>query len=202
EEKYQALSVGSMGWSGLGFASTGGEGKGKDLSMLDDSYRLHIAFKGNDTEHVTHAIGVGSAHFSLGLKPFNDNGKLYGLMGDFKRDGEWYCFDIPFDEIAMRANPVFANESNYIDNVISILSGGTAGVGLNFDAIFFYRDAKEQLMGDVNGDGVLDVKDVTGLINYILGTPPADFVLENANIDGEGEIDVQDVTALINMILD
>ncbi|MBR5102074.1 MAG: hypothetical protein IK092_03015, partial [Muribaculaceae bacterium] len=50
-------------------------------------------------------------------------------------------------------------------------------------------------------DGEVDVKDVTALISYILGTTPTDFVLENANVNGEGEIDVQDVTALINMIL-
>ena len=57
------------------------------------------------------------------------------------------------------------------------------------------------LKGDVNGDGDVDVKDVTALITYILGKTPAAFVLENANVNDEGEIDVQDVTALINMIL-
>ena len=56
-------------------------------------------------------------------------------------------------------------------------------------------------IGDVNGDEEIDVKDVTALITYILGTTPANFVLDNANINGEGEIDVQDVTALINLIL-
>ncbi|MBR5102232.1 MAG: phosphodiester glycosidase family protein [Muribaculaceae bacterium] len=66
-----------------------------------------------------------------------------------------------------------------------------------------YSDVQqlEPLMGDVNGDGVIDVKDVTAIITYILGDVPQDFVIENANINGEGEIDVQDVTALINMIL-
>ncbi|MBR5102997.1 MAG: starch-binding protein [Muribaculaceae bacterium] len=59
------------------------------------------------------------------------------------------------------------------------------------------------LIGDCNGDGVVDVKDVTALISYILGTTPAGFVIENANVnqDPSGNIDVQDVTALINLIL-
>ncbi|MBR5102559.1 MAG: leucine-rich repeat protein, partial [Muribaculaceae bacterium] len=58
------------------------------------------------------------------------------------------------------------------------------------------------LKGDCNGDGVVDVKDVTALITYILGETPAGFVIANANVNGTGEIDVQDVTALINMILE
>ncbi|MBR5102231.1 MAG: phosphodiester glycosidase family protein, partial [Muribaculaceae bacterium] len=64
-----------------------------------------------------------------------------------------------------------------------------------------YRDMDAPLLGDVNGDGEIDVKDVTALITYILGDIPEDFVIENANVNGEGEIDVQDVTAIINIIL-
>ncbi|MBR5102069.1 MAG: M6 family metalloprotease domain-containing protein [Muribaculaceae bacterium] len=62
----------------------------------------------------------------------------------------------------------------------------------------------DPLIGDVNGDGEIDVKDVTMLIAYILGDSPEGFVIENANVnqDPDGEIDVQDVTALINMILE
>ena len=53
--------------------------------------------------------------------------------------------------------------------------------------------------GDVNGDGIVDVSDVTALINMILGTTPAD--LEVADINADGILDVTDVTALINAIL-
>ena len=207
EEDYPALTVGTLGWSGLGFASTGGASVGKNLTMLDDSYRLHIAFKGNDMQHVTHAVGVGAAHFSLGIRPFDDNGNVYGLLGDFKRDGEWYCFDIPYEEIAARANPVFANPTNYIDNVISILSGATTGVGLNFDAVFFYRDGGEQLLGDVTGDGVVDISDVNAVINAMLGKggltpgPSPDGEGSPADINNDGKVDISDVNAVINIML-
>ncbi|MBR5102753.1 MAG: glycosyl hydrolase 53 family protein, partial [Muribaculaceae bacterium] len=56
-------------------------------------------------------------------------------------------------------------------------------------------------LGDVDNDGIVNVSDLTALINYILGTTPADFVIENANVNGEGVIDVSDITALINLIL-
>ena len=62
-----------------------------------------------------------------------------------------------------------------------------------------YQLSKNVKFGDVNGDGYVDVSDVTALINMILGTTPAD--LEVADINGDGILDVTDVTALINEIL-
>ncbi len=57
------------------------------------------------------------------------------------------------------------------------------------------------LKGDVNGDGDVNVNDVTVLINYILGKNPTPFVEANADVNGDEGINVNDVTALINMIL-
>lgn len=62
-----------------------------------------------------------------------------------------------------------------------------------------YLLCKNVKFGDVNGDGKVDVSDVTALINMILGTTPAD--LEVADINADGILDVTDVTALINEIL-
>lgn len=62
-----------------------------------------------------------------------------------------------------------------------------------------YQLSKNVKFGDVNGDGIVDVSDVTALINMILGTTPAD--LEVADINADGILDVTDVTALINAIL-
>ena len=53
--------------------------------------------------------------------------------------------------------------------------------------------------GDINGDGEVNVSDVTALINKILGSSTySDAVCD---INGDGEINVSDVTALINLIL-
>lgn len=53
--------------------------------------------------------------------------------------------------------------------------------------------------GDVNGDGAVDVSDVTALINKILGTVAFDDSV--CDVDGNGVVNVSDVTALINLIL-
>ncbi len=53
--------------------------------------------------------------------------------------------------------------------------------------------------GDVNGDGKINVTDVTTLVNMILGVIPKN--LENGDINGDGKLNVTDVTALVNIIL-
>ena len=62
-----------------------------------------------------------------------------------------------------------------------------------------YIDRWSNATGDINGDGEVNVSDVTALINKILGSSTySDAVCD---INGDGEINVSDVTALINMIL-
>ena len=55
------------------------------------------------------------------------------------------------------------------------------------------------IQGDVNGDGKVNVSDVTTLINMILGVVGKDEQL--ADVNGDGKVNVSDVTALINIIL-
>ena len=52
---------------------------------------------------------------------------------------------------------------------------------------------------DVNGDGAVNVSDVTALVNMILGVIPKDE--ETADVNKDGKVNVSDVTALINIIL-
>ena len=60
-------------------------------------------------------------------------------------------------------------------------------------------DIFSQATGDINGDGEVNVSDVTALINKILGS--STYTDAVCDINGDGEINVSDVTALINMIL-
>lgn len=54
---------------------------------------------------------------------------------------------------------------------------------------------------DVNGDGVINVQDVTAVINRVLGVEPGIFYEQNADANGDQEVNVQDVTAIISRIL-
>ncbi len=55
------------------------------------------------------------------------------------------------------------------------------------------------LSGDVNGDGKVNVSDVTALINMIMGITTMDATV--ADVNGDGKVNVSDVSALINIIL-
>ena len=58
-------------------------------------------------------------------------------------------------------------------------------------------DGTEQ-KGDVNGDGGVDISDVTSLVNIILGKGGDSSF---ADVNGEGHVDISDVTSLVNIIL-
>ena len=57
----------------------------------------------------------------------------------------------------------------------------------------------DQLMGDVNLDGLLNVLDVVVIVNFILNQHSYN---EFADMNIDGEINVQDIILLINIILD
>ena len=57
------------------------------------------------------------------------------------------------------------------------------------------------LMGDVNGDGVVNIADVTKLIDYLLGSGADGINLDAADVKEDGVINIADVTALIDLLL-
>lgn len=57
------------------------------------------------------------------------------------------------------------------------------------------------LMGDVNGDELVNVTDIIGIVNYILNAPSASFVEDTADVNEDGIINVTDVIAIVNYIL-
>lgn len=57
-------------------------------------------------------------------------------------------------------------------------------------------------LGDVNDDGVIDIIDVTALVNLVINSNnDYNYNRRAADVNGDGVIDVIDVTALINIIL-
>ena len=65
---------------------------------------------------------------------------------------------------------------------------------------FFFQSDDNILLGDVNNDGVVNIADVTSLIDYLLGSGN-DINLKNADVNQDGTINIADVTALIDLLL-
>ena len=56
--------------------------------------------------------------------------------------------------------------------------------------------------GDVNGDGEINIADVTTLIDQLLGKDTgSEFYFESADLNYNGHIDIGDVTTLVDLLL-
>ena len=67
--------------------------------------------------------------------------------------------------------------------------------------IFMIDDSSTTIKGDANGDGKVDIVDVTMTISQILGQNPENFNETAADVNGDGKIDIVDVTSIIDIIL-
>lgn len=136
EEGYNKFTVASVGWSGLGFNIAN-----EDLSMVDNSWWIHFAMRANDVDaHTAHEMTVGKAKFMVGPS----NGSLASI-GDFRRDGEWYYFDIPVAALEQFYAPVIGMKAAYNDNIIAFSSGTITDSELCFDNIFFYKSKSKEI---------------------------------------------------------
>ncbi|MBQ9678965.1 MAG: glycoside hydrolase family 16 protein [Prevotella sp.] len=172
EEGYNMFTVASAGWSGLGFNING-----EDLSMIDDTYWLHFALKADDiARHTSHQITVSNANFIVG----NSDGKLASI-GDFKRDGQWYYFDIPVKALKQFATPLFKGEpATFNDNIIAFMSGGVTDAEISFDNIFFYKSKTKEIP---------TYKDTTADLGK--------FGYKSVNEDGTSAFDLEQVGTMI-----
>ena len=82
-----------------------------------------------------------------------------------------------------------------IDNIIASNAGATS-LPQNEDPFNF----NIVLVGDVEGDGVVDVQDIVTLISKIQREDPANFIGVAADVFEDNEWDVQDITGIVDII--
>ncbi|MBQ1745999.1 MAG: hypothetical protein II043_01815, partial [Muribaculaceae bacterium] len=70
---------------------------------------------------------------------------------------------------------------------------------MNYNRVEMYgTDGIGALPGDVDGNGIINIEDVTVLIDHLLSGLPIDG---NGDADGDGDINISDVTEIIDMLL-
>ena len=70
-----------------------------------------------------------------------------------------------------------------------------------FLSTMYYGYVKASNAGDANGDGAVDVADITTIAAYILDNSKVPASLDNADANGDGVVDVADITATASIIL-
>ena len=89
----------------------------------------------------------------------------------------------------------------FLYKVKAVYTDGTESEWSNEEEVTLVENQNPGMPGDANGDGNVDVNDVTCVISYILGKNPEPFIFDNANVNGDANVDVNDVTRIINIIL-
>ena len=84
------------------------------------------------------------------------------------------------------------NSSNPTDKTYAHIDGGTSNPG-------YFTDKNASLRGDVNGDGSVNISDVTTLIDLLLGGGSISNPAADCNQDSS--VNISDVTALIDYLL-
>jgi hypothetical protein len=145
---------------------------------------------------------------------YNDEDGDYFANGNFELDAnDGFIFDadgyvdgfigygnegnVTPDAITWHSTVLMTEEGSlfypFLNNVLTFTDGSQ-----------FVLGGDEILIGDANRDGIIDISDVTALINALLTESlddTDDFSPDAADFDQNGGIDISDVTALINYLL-
>ncbi|MBO4658701.1 MAG: C10 family peptidase [Prevotella sp.] len=115
-------------------------------------------------------------------------------------DNHWVRKDNATDD-ATEASATFAVDAfRAFVTTMAEQSGNT--LTIDADSVINPQFAPQPiLMGDVNGDGFINITDVTLIINYMLGVQSESFSFERANMNGDEFINMSDVSAIISTIL-
>ena len=87
----------------------------------------------------------------------------------------------------------------YLYRVKAYYVNGTESIWSNTKEVLLGEG--QGILGDINSDGVVNIADVTDLINLLLKGEVAGLDLSVADLDGDGSITIGDITALIINVL-
>ena len=139
------------------------------------------------------------------------NGAFNGITGitsitipeSVKSIGEWAfdaCADL--EEIYLTAKEpaiIFGNTFSDYSVTLYVPAGSKAAYqAADYWSNFTNIIEKEATVGDIDGDGAVEVSDITLMVSMILGELPS---TPSADLDNDGAVEVSDITTLVDIIL-
>ena len=86
------------------------------------------------------------------------------------------------------------SSSNPKDKTYAHIDGGPSNPG-------YFTDKNAGLRGDVNGDGSVNISDVTALIDFLLSGNASGISLSGADCNQDNSVNISDVTSLIDYLV-
>lgn len=100
-------------------------------------------------------------------------------------------------KISVTADKSFKGGNVVIDNLIGVSSNGVKNTWTRLSQAV---KVQEGLTGDVNLDGVVDVKDSMLIVEYMLSAGDKPYTTQ-MDVNKDGKVDVTDVMLVVNLIL-
>lgn len=103
----------------------------------------------------------------------------------------------------LRRNSTVSNSSgsSQVAQCIGATTMGKPACILKKTNTGFTVEAFKDLVGDLNGDNLLTIADVTALVNFLIGRDGTKYDYTVADVNDDGMVTIADVTALVNLIL-
>lgn len=189
------------------------DGSGDDPEPTDSASIYIVGGEGNWslTEPMGKMANLGNGVY---VDTLNINASIYFVFADGGPEawnGDWTAFNStyrygPTSTITITTGTQYATAKR--DNNYSYYFTGNGSdyqFTFDLDHLTFFIDVIEPepvaMLGDVNNDGYVTISDVTTLIDYLLGTIPVSFSIQNADVNQDNTISISDVTALIDILL-
>ncbi len=123
----------------------------------------------------------------------------------FQKDKDWSA-ETPYDKYGfyrLSANRLIPERKAYLNAIDATeqVSGKTNMAR----GVYRLKDMgrlANAILGDVNGDGLVDVNDVMGVVSDVCGEKPDTYIEEAADVNGDEDIDVNDVMKIVDTITD
>ena len=156
------------------------------------------------TDYYSATISMKQSKFFRTLRKEPDVAKrIYELCRDFvKNDLDELCEY--FEDYYLYAKPSLESNTRVAADPTDYAAQSVQAVSwIQQRANYLLNQFKQEMMllGDVDNDGTITIKDATTLIDYLLGFTQDLYNDLNADINQDGDITVQDVTALIDLLL-
>ena len=105
------------------------------------------------------------------------------------------------EEIEIAFDATDLEEGTYNATIKITHNGQTTTKGVVQIPVTLHVSGGIALPGDANGDGVIDILDLTAIAHYIVDFNPEPFVFENADVNGDGVINLSDIILTVNIIM-
>ena len=149
------------------------------------------------------------------VAPLEDTNLLKGEIWLNDESGNPDNYRTRFDKETMRVlndgQAAFMNRNNKDtangDTLLTYIANNTCYIDLSNESqksnlyTWTTEDDDSSLIGDANGDKVVDISDVLVTVDYILGKQVSIFFFKNADVNFSNGIDISDVLGIVDIIL-